>query len=120
LLETAVLRLGLAQLLDVRQTHFSPAVVPRDYLPLDLAWIDCGHQLDYAGLVNGCWPLLDSAGGLLAIHYTHVDVDLPQSHGGGTTVISGPAVNEMKRQQLAAGPAARFELFSLVEPHKRR
>lgn len=116
-LETAVDTLGQAPRLTLLQGRFESVELPLRRLPVQLAWIDAGHQLDYGALLRLCWPLLDHDGGLLALHYTHVDADLPD---GGRAVMPGPAANEMKRQLARAGLLARFEVLNLVEPHKQR
>lgn len=116
-LETVVHNLGLVPRLTLLHGRFESVELPLQRLPVQLAWIDAGHQLDYGALVQRCWPLLDRDGGVLALHYTHIDADLPD---GGRAVMPGPAANEMKRQLAAAGLHARFELLNLVEPHKQR
>jgi hypothetical protein len=116
-LESAVHALHLETRLSLLHGRFEAVELPQERLPVQLAWIDAGHQLDYGALLRRCWPLLDCDGGLLALHYTYVDADLPE---GGRAVMPGPAANEMKRQLSAAGPGARFELLNLVEPHKQR
>jgi hypothetical protein len=116
-LETAVHALGIASELTLLHGRLEAVALPPEKLPAQLVWIDAGHQLDYGALVARCWPLVDADGGLLALHYTYVDVDLP---GGGRVMVPGPPANEIKRQLTAAGAHARFELLNLVEPHKQR
>jgi predicted O-methyltransferase YrrM len=118
-------RLNLAPLFTLHRCRFQDVRLPAEASPFGFMWLDCGHQLDYPDLLNRFWPLLDADGGLAAIHYTHVDVDVPDvdvPDGGATAkvVIPGPCANALRRQQLQAGMGAGFELLSLVEPHKHR
>jgi predicted O-methyltransferase YrrM len=114
---SCVQRLGLTRLLTVEVSKVE-AALPGKSMRFDFAWIDCGHQIDYAGIVNAVWPRLEVDGGLLAIHSSYVPFEV--APGGGEVITSGPVANEMKRQLLISGLDARFELLSLIEPHKRR
>lgn len=116
----AIDALGLSRYLVLHRTRFQEAQLPEAAQPFGMAWIDCGHQLEYPDLCNRFWPLVDEDGGLLGMHYTHVDVTLPDAPDEPPVVIAGPWVNAAKQQMLRAGMAADFELLSLVEPHKTR
>lgn len=105
------------ELHNCRYQEFSPL---ESSLPVGLTWIDCGHQIEYADLCNRFWPMVDEDGGLLGIHYTHVDIQVKGDDGNESVVIAGPWVNAAKRQMLLAGMAAGYELLSIVEPHKQR
>lgn len=113
-------RLNLSPLFTLHRCRFQDVQLPAEAGPFGFMWLDCGHQLDYPDLLNRFWPLLDADGGLAAIHYTHVDVDVPDGGATAKVVIPGPCANALRRQQLQAGMGAGFELLSLVEPHKHR
>lgn len=110
-------RLGLAHLLSLQRSRHQDWRPPAG-LRAGLVWLDCGHQLDYTGLCNRFWPLVDDDGGLMGMHYTHIDVqplaDQP------AVVVPGPWANAVKCALGRRGCRAGFELLSLVEPHKRR
>ncbi len=111
---------GLSSLFTLYRCRYQEAELPPDAAPYGFIWIDCAHQLDYSDLLNRYWPLLDSDGGLLALHYTYIDINVATASGDQAVVVAGPLVNTIKQQLLTAGMAANFELLSLVEPHKLR
>lgn len=120
-LQRCVDRLELGSRMRLHRCRYQDLPDEPEAPPYDLVWIDCGHQLDYAELCNRFWPKLQPDGGLLGMHYTHVDVPVDTGEGAPQrVVVAGPWVNAVKRQLADAGPAARFELLSLVEPHKAR
>ncbi len=104
------------QLHRCRYQDLDPATLP----VIQFAWIDCGHQLEYPDLLNRYWPLLDADGGMLALHYTYVDVLLHTDDGDERLLIPGPCLNALSNQQRRAGRDGGFELLTLVEPHKLR
>lgn len=110
-------QLELEHLLQLHPVRYQDWDVPPG-CTAGLVWIDCGHQLDYAPLCNRFWPLVDEDGGLLAMHYTYVDVR--PAPDADAVVIPGPWVNAVKRDLGRCGPDAGFEVLSLVEPHKHR
>jgi hypothetical protein len=116
-LDRCIDQLGLASLVVVHRQRYQDWQAPTRFRA-DLVWLDCGHQLDYSDLCNRFWPLVSEEGGLLAMHYTYVDIqplaDEPP------VLIAGPWINAAKSQHARLGPHATFELLSLVEPHKRR
>ena len=112
-----VRQLELAHLLTMHKTRYQDWVAPAD-LRAGLIWLDCGHQLDYAPLCNRFWPLVENEGGLMAMHYTFVDVQLRPDDP--PIVIPGPWANAVKRELVRCGMDAGFEVLSLVEPHKHR
>lgn len=116
-LSGCVARLGLTPWLSLQRTRHQDWCPPPG-LRAGLVWLDCGHQLDYSGLCNRFWPLVDDDGGLMGMHYTHVDVqplaDQP------ALLVPGPWANAVKCALAHRGAQAGFELLSLVEPHKRR
>ena len=85
---------------------------------VDFIWLDCGHQLDYPAQINKFWPLLEPDGGVMAIHYTHVDIDMDYDGEIHKLMITGAVTNAIKKQQLTAQMNSRFEYISLLEPHK--
>jgi len=112
-------RLQLSSYLELQRCRYQdldPATLPA----LQFAWIDCGHQLDYSDLINRYWPLLDADGGVLALHYTYVDVLLRAVDGDERLLIPGPCLNALGNQQRRTGRDGAFELLTLVEPHKLR
>lgn len=115
-------RLGLAGMVDLHDGDFrgySQELKSRT-LPLDFVWFDCGGPRDYVDFIEEYWPLINPHHGLLALHFTYWTVEMRR--GGETlpAIISSPIIDEIKRQQAVSGIAARFEMLSLVEPHKSR
>mgnify|MGYP005714881945 CR=1 FL=1 len=56
----------------------------------------------------------------MAIHYTHVDIDMDYDGEIHKLMITGAVTNAIKKQQLTAQMNSRFEYISLLEPHKFR
>lgn len=114
--------LGLTSLVRLHEGDFrglSKRFEPGD-LPLDFVWFDCGGPKDYVDFITEYWPLINENHGLLVLHFTYWTV---QMRRGGETLpamISSPIIDEIKRQQASRGTAARFEMLSLLEPHKSR
>jgi predicted O-methyltransferase YrrM len=95
--------------------HMDPSA-----FPLDLVWFDCGSLPEYVDFLDEFWPLIKTDGGLLLLHFTHWNAT--KTHGGfkHQQLMIGSIANEIKRQQAEAGVDAKFEVLSLIEPHKTR
>lgn len=89
-------------------------------LPLDFVWFDCGGPRDYVDFIDEYWPLINREHGLLALHFTYWTVAMQRAGETLPAMISSPIIDEIKRQQAAGGPSVRFEMLSLLEPHKSR
>ncbi|MDJ0951006.1 MAG: class I SAM-dependent methyltransferase [Alphaproteobacteria bacterium] len=89
-------------------------------LPLDLVWFDCGDAPEYIDFINEYWPLINPNHGLLLLHFTYWQVTMMRDGRPQQVILCGSIANEIKRQQLAAGLDSRFEVLSLLEPHKSR
>lgn len=123
--------LGLGGLTELHQGDFRglSKSMPGDTFPLDLVWYDCGGLPEYIDFIEEYWELINPDHGLLLLHFTYwpflVDgagVLTPKRDSGPTAnevrLVSNPILNEIKKQQAAAGSQARFEVLSMVEPHK--
>ncbi len=123
--------LGLGDLIELHQGDFRgrSKSMPSDTFPLDLVWYDCGGLPEYVDFIQEYWEFINQDHGLLLLHFTYWPF-LLDNHGtlrpktdSGTTgnevrMISNPILNEIKKQQGAAGSHAQFEVLSLLEPHK--
>lgn len=114
--------LGLEKMIELHQGNFrgySKQLSPSE-LPLDFVWFDCGGPRDYVDFIVEYWPLINNEHGMLVLHFTYWTVEMRR--GGETlpAIISSPIIDEIKRQQAIGGIASRFEMLSLVEPHKSR
>jgi predicted O-methyltransferase YrrM len=78
----------------------APAVAER-FGTVDFAWIDTWDTLAF---VREYWPIIDAAGGVLAVHYL-------------MTYPEGRAVQHYLRS-LAGPDNGRLEINNVVEPHK--
>ena len=119
----AIKTLGLGWLVQVDEADFRghSQRMDQDVFPLDFVWFDCGGLDQYIDFIEEYWGLINPGHGLLVLHFTYWN--LKRLGGDGVKdvqVICGPIANEMKRQQMAAGGNANFEVLSLLEPHKRR
>jgi predicted O-methyltransferase YrrM len=98
---------GLDRFLDLRRGDFR--VVAAELRAagerVDLAWFDCGGYREYRDFLDLCWDLVEPDGGLLVLHYT---VTVP-NHERAIAELTAAA---------ARGERGRFEMLSLVEPHK--
>ena len=94
--------------------------IDRADLPLDFVWFDAGGPLEYIAFLQEYWPLIAQDHGLLLLHFTYWNITAHYQGRDHTNLLCGSIANEIKRQQLRAGIAARFEVLSLVEPHKSR
>lgn len=75
----------------------------------DLLWVDLGAGARLGALVDAWWPRVNPCGGLLCVHST-------LTNAAGRAWLAG------MREGCASGADARygrFELLSLLEPHKR-
>ena len=89
-------------------------------LPLDFVWFDCGGPRDYVDFIEEFWPLINDHHGMLVLHFTYWTVQMRRDGQNLPAIISSPIIDEIKRQQANGGVSARFEMLSLVEPHKSR
>lgn len=89
-------------------------------LPLDFVWFDAGGPLEYIDFLREYWPLINPEHGHLVLHYTYWYVAGEYQGRDYTSLLCGSIANEIKRQQLRTGFNCRFEVLSLVEPHKAR
>lgn len=110
---------GIVRVCEGNFRGHSKRLAPGD-LPLDFVWFDCGGPRDYVDFIGEYWPLINADHGMLVLHFTYWTVEMRR--GGETlpAMISSPIIDEIKRQQAAGGIAARFEMLSLLEPHKSR
>ena len=118
----AIKELGLEPFVKVQNSDFRGVAANMDpsFFPLDLVWFDCGGAIDYQDFISEYWPLINPHHGLLLLHFTYwsAKVVLDGIKQDITTV--GPVLNEIKRQQAMHGIHGRFEVLSLLEPHKSR
>ena len=115
--------LGLAPLLKILPGDFRDVIprIAKDDLPLDMIWFDCGGRREYVDFLSLAWPLLSPSHGLLALHFTYwPNVVTFPGKAPATFMLPGAILNEIKRQQAELGLEARFEVLSLLEPHKSR
>lgn len=114
--------LGLSDIVHVHKADFRgyAAKLDRADLPLDFVWFDAGGPLEYIDFLAEYWPLISQNHGLLLLHYTYWHLTTTYQGREVSSMLCGSIANEIKRQQLRAGTAARFEVLSLLEPHKTR
>ena len=110
---------GLVEVYDGDYRGMSKRIDPGT-LPLDLVWFDCGGLSDYVDFIEEFWPLINPDGGLLLLHYTYWDTAKRYDGTEPAQLVLNPIANEIKRQQAKAGVKAKFEVLSLLEPHKTR
>jgi predicted O-methyltransferase YrrM len=80
---------------------------PDELLPLDFVWFDCGAYDEYRAFIDEYWSLINPSGGLLILHSTLTNFQ-----------IRGIVSNLKLRQ--ATNDFNKFEMLSLLEPHKWR
>lgn len=116
----AIRALGLGDRVALHEGDFRgyASRIERAVLPFDLVWFDCGGLPEYVDFLAEYWPLINPEHGLLLLHYTYWNLVAEVDGVEHAALVCGPIANEIKRQQLAAGTGARFEVMSLVEPHK--
>lgn len=117
--------LELDHLVEVRQGDFrgqsgNLGLAPNQ--PLDFVWFDAGGPREYLDFLKEYWPILNPNYGTVLFHFTYWNLQLSQEPGkpGRRVMLPSPLINELKRQEVAAGGKARFEILSLLEPHKKR
>ncbi|MEL0106494.1 MAG: class I SAM-dependent methyltransferase [Rhodospirillaceae bacterium] len=116
-------RLELDTLVDVHNGDFRgySDKFELDQLPLDFVWFDCGGADEYIQFLEEYWPLINCEHGILVLHFTYWYADLSEEEGTHEFEhFLAPIANDIKRQQMAAGHDAEFEVLSLLEPHKSR
>jgi hypothetical protein len=98
---------GLDRFLDFRRCDFRElaAELREARERVDLAWFDCGGYREYQDFLDLCWDLVEPDGGLLVLHYT---VTVP-SHERALAELTASGER---------GERGRFEVLSLLEPHK--
>ncbi|MGH6848542.1 MAG: class I SAM-dependent methyltransferase [Methylocella sp.] len=119
--------LGLDHLYTLHQGSFrrlTPTLVP-PVVPFDFVWFDCGGPREYVDFLTEYWPHIQPHGGILLLHYTYWHMPTVRNRRAGSPLTPGPLepslmLREIKRQQGRLGLDARFEVASLVEPHKTR
>ena len=109
LVEKAAADLGLEHILKFQKGDFRgmSSSLPREILPFDFVWFDCGSFPHYSAFLSEYWPLINPQHGLLLLHSTLTNVQLR------------PVVLDLKLRQ-ATDSFQKFELLSLLEPHKWR
>lgn len=119
--------LGLEPFLTLYRRSFQGLTreLRQEALPLDFVWFDCGGPAEYIDFLREYWPVINPAGGILALHYTHWHWPTVRRRMDGTElgrdeIRPTMVLNEIKRQQAKQGIHVRFETASLVEPHKGR
>ena len=114
--------LDLASLVEVCVGDFrgrSREMSPLSF-PLDFVWFDCGGRHEYIDFIEEYWPLINQDHGILLLHFTYWNAPVTVNGKFGRDIILSSIANEIKRQQLAGGMGAGFEVLSLLEPHKSR
>jgi predicted O-methyltransferase YrrM len=81
--------------------------LPKDELPFDMVWFDCGTIEYFQHFRRAYWPLVSRNGGLILIHSLATNF-----HGQ-------MFLSELKLDQ-ATKSFTEFELLTLIEPHKTR
>lgn len=103
----AVKRAGLPDILQVHSADFREAAGAEGIAGtvFDLAWFDCGGYPEYRDFLSLYWDRIDADGGLVVLHYT-------------LTVPSNERILAELEEDRRRGTRGRFELLSLLEPHK--
>jgi hypothetical protein len=102
-------RLSLSNLLQFHGRDFRglSKTFSQEVIPFDFVWFDCGALQEYSDFLQEYWDLIDRDGGLLLLHSTLTNLQVK-------FVIQG-----LKLKQ-ATSDFNKFELLSLLEPHKWR
>jgi predicted O-methyltransferase YrrM len=102
-------QLKLNQLLRFLEGDFRgmSKTFPKELLPLDFVWFDCGAYNEYRDFVEEYWNLINPNGGLLILHSTLTNFQIRS------------IVSDLKLRQ-ATDDFNKFEMCSLLEPHKWR
>lgn len=107
--EKAAARLGINEFLHFYRGDFrgmSKKLAAED-LPIDFFWFDCGGFDHYRAMIAEYWPFINPNGGLLLLHSTLTNIE------------TRSIVLDIKLRQATDG-FRKFELLSLLEPHKWR
>ena len=112
--------LGLSHLIDMHEGDFRAYSkrMAGEAFPIDLAWFDCGGVNEYADFIEEYWPLINEDHGNLILHYTYWPFPDEKGDWSSKRMLIGPLVNEIRKQQLESGTAGKYEVVSLLEPHK--
>jgi predicted O-methyltransferase YrrM len=78
-----------------------------ELLPFDFVWFDCGGFQEYTDFLAEYWSIINPQGGLLLLHSTLTNLQIRS------------IVQDLKLKQ-ATDHFNKFEMLSLLEPHKRR
>ena len=102
-------RLGIDGPLAVHEADFVGYVdtLPKQDLPLDFLWFDCGKIEYFQHLRRHYWPLVSRNGGLILVHSL-------------ATNFHGQLFLSQLKLEQATKSFDEFELITLLEPHKRR
>ncbi|MEX0921391.1 MAG: class I SAM-dependent methyltransferase [Rhodovibrionaceae bacterium] len=113
---------GLRGLVELHEGDFRgcAAQLPPAARPLDFVWFDCGGPEEYQAFFQEYWPLINPNHGLVALHFSYWSLPMEFQGRRGQAMQPSAILNELKRQQIAAGEDASFEVLSLLEPHKHR
>jgi len=107
--ESVANKLQLGQLLKFYEGDFRgmSRKLEQQLLPLDFVWFDCGAFKEYSDFLEEYWDLINPEGGLLLLHSTL------------TNALIQSVIRGLKLKQVT-GHFNRFEMLSLLEPHKWR
>jgi hypothetical protein len=99
--------LGIDGPLVVHEAYFNgfAGKLPKEDLPFDMVWFDCGHIENFQHFRNHFWPLVNKNGGLILMHSLATNF-----HGQ-------MFLAELKLDQ-ATNSFKEFEMMTLMEPHK--
>lgn len=101
--------LGFEHLLKFHEADFTDYAdkLPKEELPFDLIWLDCGNLNYYDIFKQLYFPLVNKNGGLILIHSL-------------VTNLQGQLfLKNLKLEQATVG-FNRYELINILEPHKVR
>ncbi len=99
--------LGLDKLLRLYQGDFRgmSKELAKEHEQIDFVWFDCGGLQEYVDFLGEYWNLVNSNGGIIVLHSTLTNMAL-----------SGVIANLKLKQ--ATDAFNKYELLSLLEPHK--
>lgn len=119
--------LGLDHLYSLYQGSFRglASTLKSPVVPFDFVWFDCGSTHEYIDFLSEYWTHIQPCGGILLMHYTYWHWPTIRHRRDGYPITAGgiepsAMLREIKRQHGCLGLDARFEIASLVEPHKSR
>jgi hypothetical protein len=127
---SAAASLGLSSRLTFHDADALDADLPSRLAPrarhFGLVWIDLGAAHRLGALVDAWWPRVDPQGGMLLVHSTLTNQAgqawLARMRKASNEGANGSEVGDCARggsSAMSASPYGRFELLSLLEPHKR-